>query len=1113
MALELSGVRLVAENASQFLATMRQGDAALASFAQATGRAASDTAAFARATQQIKLDGLNNQLRDQQTRLGILKQQLAETAQKYGDASTQAQAKAAALTKLSAAAGITEAKIGLLAQQMAAEADAAGNGARAGDQLTRGLKDVEGGAGKAENALKLMASGALLKLGALGVEAFGKLTQAATDFISDGVQGVADYQTAMSVLQATSGASAEQMERVAATAKALGGDLTLPSTSAGSAADAMNALSQAGLNVEDAMTGAKGALQLAAAGQIADAEAAEYTAAALNQFKLAGDQSVRVADLMAASISAAGSKVGQTGQAIQQAGSSFAAAKIPLEVLVTSIDLMAKAGIKGSDAGTSLKTMLTRLQSPTDDAAGKMRQLGISVYDSQGAMRPMREIIEQFSGALGGLTQQERANAVTTIFGADAQRAANIVLAGGVDAYDKMYAAVTKQGAAADQAAAQMGGLGGAVKGLGSQLETLALNALEPLAPLMAGVVNEGAALVGALAAIAGPAMQATIHGAGTLAHIMADVGIPAVTGLAAAMTAYAVASIPSAIAVLPLLVARVMAATTAFGAQALAVTAAMGPFAVIALAVGALVMQYRELQKQADVIAQKIATQRQEYTYTQDVLTRYSQAQTYAKQATQGQADALQKLRDEQQQHMHKLGELQAKQDALTGSSHNTATARLMLARAMAVERGEIDQLGGAITAQAQALDTAIQGYDEQHLRSTDAIEDLRVMRGAYSDIASAIEIDVEALNKLIERQNKATEGGGAALSALATNELAYQAGAESRFTTHQDRLNALLLEKEQAKTATQKLEIDKRIAQENQAYSDQEISAATAYTRERELQRQHLGEMLVEWVNAQALKDGEISSREQALTLAVAKEYGLRADSAQVMFLGATKAANDWLHGTEQSTDGVIGKLRDTEKSYTELRAAQDKIEREIITDVVENAAEAGKAVSAYKAQLDGVQDEVRTRLITEHIDTYSGNSGARQAGGEVDDSGHTARASGGPVRKGRTYLVGERGPELVAFADDGHVYPHDQTRQLLASGLAGGGDIGAGLAAAMLGMPALFGGSGPGYSVPAAAPAAGNVSNSYQDNRSYTMPVHTNNGPGVVQQSYYTMRAQIL
>ena len=136
---------------------------------------------------------------------------------------------------------------------------------------------------------------------------------------------------------------------------------------------------------------------------------------------------------------------------------------------------MANAGIKGSDAGTSLKQMLLSLQSPSDKAAALMRQYGIEIYDAQGAMLPMRDIINTFSTQLGGLSEEARNAALATIFGSDAVRAANIVLMGGVEAYDEMTQAVTREGAASDLAEARMQGFSGVIERMKSAVETAAL--------------------------------------------------------------------------------------------------------------------------------------------------------------------------------------------------------------------------------------------------------------------------------------------------------------------------------------------------------------------------------------------------------------------------------------------------------------------------------------------------------------------------------------------------------------------------------------------------------------------------------------------------------------
>ena len=297
---------------------------------------------------------------------------------------------------------------------------------------------------------------------------------------SKAVSAAMDYESAMNMLQAVSGATTEQMGRVSDLAIKLGADMALPATSAADAGNAMLELSKAGLAVEQTMAAAKGTLQLAAAGQLSEARAAEINANALNAFKLAGDQATRVADLLAAAANASSGSVTDMADSLRMASAVAASAGMPIEDVVAGLSEMANQGLKGSDAGTSFKQMLLSLQAPTSTAAAVLQELGIRVYDVRGQMLPLREIIQRFNTALRDQTQEQRNAALAAIFGSDAVRAANTVLMQGTDAYDKMRAAVTKQGAAQELAGAQMKGLRGALAGLGSQLETVLLQAALP---------------------------------------------------------------------------------------------------------------------------------------------------------------------------------------------------------------------------------------------------------------------------------------------------------------------------------------------------------------------------------------------------------------------------------------------------------------------------------------------------------------------------------------------------------------------------------------------------------------------------------------------------------
>lgn len=284
-----------------------------------------------------------------------------------------------------------------------------------------------------------------------------------------------DYDQALNIFQAVTKATAEEIKNAAKEAEKLGADITLPATSAKDAALAMSELGKSGFTAAQATEAARGALQLAAAGQLDEAKAAEIAANAINSFNLKAEDSVRVANLLAAASNASSAEVTDIAEAFAQGSSTFASAGIPIEDLTASIALLANSGIKGSDAGTSLKTFLTRLQAPTDEANEKIKALGVTIFDAQGQMLPFADIIGQFEKSLKDLNPQSRAIAVNTIFGSDAQRAANIIFGKGVGVFNDLRKAVTQQGAAADLAAAKTKGLGGAAAGALSQIETISI--------------------------------------------------------------------------------------------------------------------------------------------------------------------------------------------------------------------------------------------------------------------------------------------------------------------------------------------------------------------------------------------------------------------------------------------------------------------------------------------------------------------------------------------------------------------------------------------------------------------------------------------------------------
>lgn len=232
--------------------------------------------------------------------------------------------------------------------------------------------------------------------------------------------------------------------------------------SATEAAQAIEELSKAGISTANILGGAlDSSLDLAAAGNIDVADAAEIAASAMTQFGLKGTDVAHIADLLAAGAGKAQGGVDDMSQALNQSGLVAAQMGLSLDSTVGTLTQFASAGLMGSDAGTSFRNMLLRLANPTADAAGEMKDLGLDFYDAQGQFIGMAGVADQLSTRLAHLSQEERNAALASLFGQDAIRAASILYDGGSDAVNKFAAAVDDAGYAQETAAKRLDNLKG----------------------------------------------------------------------------------------------------------------------------------------------------------------------------------------------------------------------------------------------------------------------------------------------------------------------------------------------------------------------------------------------------------------------------------------------------------------------------------------------------------------------------------------------------------------------------------------------------------------------------------------------------------------------------
>jgi len=407
------------------------------------------------------------------------------------------------------------------------------SGLRGATDATSGFTTSLTGASKGVTGFGQVAIGALREVGAVAVRALGEAGRAMAAFAKDSITAAGDFESTLLTMQATSGATADELAQISDKAIALGADLTLPNTSANEAALAMLELSKAGLSVEASMDAAKGTLQLAAAAQTDAATAAQITANALNAFQLPATEAVKVADLLAAAANASSASMTDLSQGLQQGAFAFNAAGLSIEELTASLAILTNVGLTGSDAGTALKNAIMRLSAPTDKAAKLMAQLGIDVFDAQGNMLPMRDIIAELQSGFSGMTMEQRNAAISTIFLSDGMKAMIPLLDQGVAGFDGMVEAVTKQGAAADVAGAQAAGFNGSLQGLQSQVETLQLVIGQQLLPILTPLIQAFSAGVADVTAFAGtfmklaPALETSTAPFQTLINIL-RVALPA---------------------------------------------------------------------------------------------------------------------------------------------------------------------------------------------------------------------------------------------------------------------------------------------------------------------------------------------------------------------------------------------------------------------------------------------------------------------------------------------------------------------------------------------------------------------------------------------------------
>ncbi|PER40346.1 phage tail tape measure protein [Bacillus thuringiensis] len=485
---------------------------------------------------------------------------------------------------------------------------------------------------------------------------FGGMTYAIGRGLKSAVEESMNFEQQMANIKAVSGATGQEMSKLSELAVKYGEDTKYSSVEAGKG---IEELIKAGVSLKDIINGGlEGALNLAAAGELELGEAAEIASTALNAFKKDGLSVTDAANLLAGAANASATDVHELKYGLSASAAVAAGAGMTFKDTSTALAVFAQNGLKGSDAGTSLKTMLMRLNPSTKEAYNKMADLGLITYNAQAgfdflvkngitpASRSVGDIevalesyvmktegvkkwndkcdttfrelatssaflsskfydqeghiqsLENISGILHesmkGLTDQQRSMALETLFGSDAVRGATILFNEGSQGVNKMYTEMSKV-TALETANTKMNTLKGRMEQLSGAFDTMKKTIGDALAPVVSAFVAGLQKLVDGFNALPGPIQKAIAITGGI---VLALTAIATVIGVVLA----AVGIVVSGIGALGVALGTLATSLGIAGGVAGLLAAALGPVAialgVVAAAVGVGVLAYKGYQK-----------------------------------------------------------------------------------------------------------------------------------------------------------------------------------------------------------------------------------------------------------------------------------------------------------------------------------------------------------------------------------------------------------------------------------------------------------------------------------------------------------------------------------
>lgn len=366
-------------------------------------------------------------------------------------------------------------------------------------EYERGLKSAKGMAtGTSQDITKSVANtkkGALIATGAIaaGLTAFGVSS----------VKAGAEFDTSMSQVAATMGKTNTELQQEVGDVDLAWGHFSgnlreyaqemgkHTAFSATEAADALNYMALAGYDTQKSMEMLPNVLNLAAAGSMDLATASDMVTDASSALGLSTEETTELVDQMAMTSSKSNTSVAQLGDAMLTVGGTAKNLKGGTTELSTALGILADNGMKGSEGGTILRNVITSLTAPTSKAKGELEALGVSVFDSEGNMRSMNDIMGDLDASMSNLTGEERAKAMSKIFNKRDLKGVEALLAGAGDRWNELSGYIDDaQGSAQKMADTKLDNLQGDITILKSAWEGLQISVSDKATPVLRGLIQ-----------------------------------------------------------------------------------------------------------------------------------------------------------------------------------------------------------------------------------------------------------------------------------------------------------------------------------------------------------------------------------------------------------------------------------------------------------------------------------------------------------------------------------------------------------------------------------------------------------------------------------------------